>query len=159
MLVLSPHINLCFPNNQTSPFFVTGSSGRSGTSSGSVKPSFLSASIAASSLSSKPISERSNPSLSKSPISKESISISQPAFNASLLSAMTYALRWFAVRCANSMVGTLSNLSFLAARTRPCPAMMPPVSSISTGLLNPNSFIDAAIWATWASSCVRELEA
>jgi hypothetical protein len=44
-----------------------------------------------------------------------------------------------------------------AARMRPCPAMMLSFSSTSTGIVQPNSSIDFAIWSTWSSLCVRAL--
>jgi hypothetical protein len=46
-----------------------------------------------------------------------------------------------------------------AARMRPCPAMMPPSSSASTGFVQPHSRIDAAICAIWESLCVRAFRA
>jgi hypothetical protein len=53
--------------------------------------------------------------------------------------------------CASSITGTRSSPSFLAASTRPCPAMTPFSPSTSTGLVQPNSRMLAAICATWAS--------
>jgi CubicO group peptidase (beta-lactamase class C family) len=47
--------------------------------------------------------------------------------------------------------------SFRAASSRPWPARIPPCSSTSTELVHPNSTIDAAIWSTCASLCVRGL--
>ena len=44
-----------------------------------------------------------------------------------------------------------------AASSRPWPARMPPCSSTSTGLVQPNSTMLAAIWSTCASLCVRGL--
>src|SRR5437660_7099500 len=55
-------------------------------SSGSVRPWVLSANNSPSSNSSKPVRLRSNPASPSSPISSESISRSQPALSASLLS-------------------------------------------------------------------------
>jgi hypothetical protein len=53
------------------------------------------------------------------------------------------------------MHGTSSRPSKCAARTRPSPAIMPSSSSISTGLVKPNSRIEAAICATCWSLCVE----
>src|SRR6202040_1919244 len=53
------------------------------------------------------------------------------------------------------MHGTSSRPSKCAASTRPWPAIMPSSSSISTGLVKPNSPIEAAICATCWSLCVR----
>ena len=61
--------------------------------------------------------------------------------------------------CASSITGTRSSPSFLAASTRPCPAMMPFAPSTSTGFVQPNSRMLAAICATWASEWVRGLRA
>ena len=44
-----------------------------------------------------------------------------------------------------------------AASTRPWPAMMVSSLSINTGLVKPNSIIEAAIWATWSGEWVRAL--
>ena len=49
--------------------------------------------------------------------------------------------------------------SLRAPCRRPCPAIIPPCSSIRIGLVKPNSRIDAAICATWLSECVRLLRA
>ena len=58
-----------------------------------------------------------------------------------------------------SITGTRSSPSFLAASTRPCPAMIPSSPSTSTGLVQPNSLMLAAICATCASEWVRGLRA
>src|SRR5947209_20244957 len=50
---------------------------------------------------------------------------------------------------------TSSSPSKCAASTRQWPAIMPSSSSISTGLVKPNSRIEAAICATCWSLCVR----
>jgi DNA polymerase III epsilon subunit-like protein len=42
-----------------------------------------------------------------------------------------------------------------AASNRPWPARMPAFSSIRIGFVQPNSTIEAAIWSTCASLCVR----
>ncbi len=65
---------------------MTGCTGGSGASSGSVRPWVLSANSSPSSNSSKPVRLRSNPASPSSPISSESISRSQPALSASWLS-------------------------------------------------------------------------
>jgi hypothetical protein len=57
------------------------------------------------------------------------------------------------------MVGTAVMPICRAAITRPWPATMPPSSSTSTGLVNPNSRMLAAICATCSSLCVRLLRA
>src|SRR3954469_15701797 len=49
--------------------------------------------------------------------------------------------------------------SFCAASTRPWPAMIVPSSATSTGLVQPHSRIDDAIWLTCASLWVRALRA
>ena len=49
--------------------------------------------------------------------------------------------------------------SFCAASTRPCPAMMPPSSSIRTGVVQPHSLMLPAIWDTWVSECVLAFRA
>lgn len=85
--------------------------------------------------------------------------MSQPADSASRLSARTYARRCVGVRCANSMQGTSFIPSFRAASTRPCPAMMPFSPSTSTGFVQPNSRMLAAIWATCSSLWVRAFRA
>ena len=61
--------------------------------------------------------------------------------------------------CASSITGTCSSPSLRAASTRPCPAMMPLAPSTSTGFVQPNSRMLAAICATWASEWVRGLRA
>jgi hypothetical protein len=53
------------------------------------------------------------------------------------------------------MVGTSTRPSWRAAITRPWPAMMPRSPSTRTGLVKPNSRMDAAICATWAGEWVR----
>ena len=70
-----------------------------------------------------------------------------------------YARTCAGVRCAARITGTESSPSFCAASRRPWPAMTLPASSTRTGLSHPNSTIEAAIFATWSSSCVRALRA
>ena len=55
------------------------------------------------------------------------------------------------------MHGTDSIPSLIAALARPCPAMIVPSSSMRMGFVNPYSLMDAQIWATCSSECVREL--
>ena len=126
---------------------------------GLVRPASPSAiaSSRSSSVASKPIRSRSKPLVPEPASSAASSASSQPAFSASWLSASTYARFCASLRCASWITGTSSSPSFRAASTRPCPAMMPPCSSTSTGLVQPNSTIDAAIWATCASQWVRGL--
>ena len=70
-----------------------------------------------------------------------------PAFNASLLSAMMYARRCVSERPDRQIVGICAISSCRAAKTRPCPAIIPPFGSISTGFVKPNSLILPAISA------------
>jgi hypothetical protein len=46
-------------------------------------------------------------------------------------------------------IGGLFFLAFF--KTRPCPAIIPPASSTRTGVVQPHSLMEAAIWAIWAS--------
>ena len=62
-------------------------------------------------------------------------------------------------RCDSASVGTLFHPSSLAASTRPWPAMISPWSLTSTGLVNPNRSIEAAICLTCFLECVRALRA
>ena len=55
------------------------------------------------------------------------------------------------------MVGTAFQPSSFAASTRPWPAMISPSSEISTGLVNPNRSIEAAICLTCFLEWVRAL--
>lgn len=83
--------------------------------------------------------------------------MSQPAFRASLLSAMTYAFRSAADRCDSATVGTSLMPSSFAAMTRPCPAMISQSSLTSTGLVNPNRVMLSAICRTCFFEWVRAL--
>ena len=141
MLVLSPQSRRCSPNIHRSPNLVVGSSGRSGTASSSVRPSVGSDSKDSISLSSKPSKLISNSRSFNSSNSTLSISSSQPALRANLLSAMIYAFFCASVKCLRQMVGTLPNFSLFAAITRPCPAIIILSWSTRTGLVNPNSFM------------------
>jgi len=67
------------------------------------------------------------------------------------------AISYGSLRCSKRITGTSARLSLRAARSRPWPARMPPCSSTRTGLVQPNSTIDAAIWSTCTSECVRGL--
>ena len=60
-------------------------------------------------------------------------------------------------RCSNRITGTSASPSLRAASSRPWPARMPAFSSTRIGLVQPNSTIEAAIWSTCASLCVRGL--
>ena len=55
------------------------------------------------------------------------------------------------------MVGTSARPASFAARSRPCPAMMTPCSSIRIGLVKPNSLIEALICSSCRLGCVRAL--
>lgn len=57
----------------------------------------------------------------------------------------------------STMHGTVSIPSLIAALARPCPAMIVPPSSMRMGFVKPYSLMDAQIWATCSSECVREL--
>jgi hypothetical protein len=57
------------------------------------------------------------------------------------------------------MVGTSARPSLRAASRRPWPAITPASPSTSTGLVKPNSRMEAAICATCASEWVRALRA
>jgi hypothetical protein len=84
---------------------------------------------------------------------------SHPELSAIWLSARRSARAWASVRCASRIAGTEASPSRFAARTRPWPATRTPAASTSTGFTKPNSAIEAAICATWASLCVRALAA
>ena len=73
----------------TSPGTLTGAAGKSGTSSGSVKPAVRSAVSSASSSAEKPTRLMSKAIAARSFNSNANIASSQPAFNASWLSAST----------------------------------------------------------------------
>ena len=73
------------------------------------------------------------------------IDLSQPAFSAIRLSAITYARIWSSVRLSNRIVGTCSMPKSLAAATRPWPAMMVFLLLIRMGLVKPNCSMLAAI--------------
>ena len=57
------------------------------------------------------------------------------------------------------MHGTFSSPSSFAASNRPWPAMRPFLPSSRIGLVNPNSWMLAAVWATCSSEWVREFRA
>ena len=95
-MVVSPHSRRCSPKSQISPGLVTASSGTSGTSSSLASEEVSCSPKASSSFNSSsenPKISRLNSSSPSSFISSASISSSQPAFRAILLSAMTNAHR------------------------------------------------------------------
>ncbi len=143
----SPQVSRWAPSSHTSPGSVTWTSSSAGASSGSVNPA-LTEKMSMSSPAPKPVSSRLNPASRKSPSSSRSTSRSQPAFSASLLSARSSARFWAAVRPASTIVGTSSSPRTWAALRRPWPAMRPLCSSTRTGLVQPNSPIEATNCAT-----------
>ena len=89
-----------------------------------------------------------------SPSSIATMSKSQPLISARRLSARMYARRLASDRCSTNTHGTSVMPSACAASTRPCPAMIFPAASISTGLIKPNSRMLALSCAICASLCV-----
>jgi hypothetical protein len=77
--------------------------------------------------------------------------------NRHLVSAITRARRCDSDRCRSTMTGISSIPSLRAARTLACPARMPSSPSTKTGFVQPNSLIEAAIWATCSRLWVRGL--
>jgi hypothetical protein len=136
--LLSPQATRCGPSCQISPACDTATSAISGTSSSSVKPASTRESAIASSLAEKPSAERSAPMLERSASSRLSISASQPAFRAILLSARTNCLRSNSVKSRNTTTGASANPSLRAAASRPRPAMMSPASLIRIGFEKPD---------------------
>ena len=64
-----------------------------------------------------------------------------------LLSASRSAFFWAELSPSSVIVGTSARPSSLAARRRPWPAISTPPSSIKTGFVNPNSWIDRTSWS------------
>ena len=93
----------------------------------------------------------------RSPNSSFRRSRSQLAPSAILLSASLSARFFPSVNPASTMVGTSARPASFAARSRPCPAMMTPCSSIRIGLVKPNSLIEALICSSCRLGCVRAL--
>ena len=126
----------------------------SSASSGPISPPAI-ASSRSSSVASKLTRSRSKFSSLSHASSCASSSSLRPACRASWLSAIRYARFCASLRCSNRITGTSASPSLRAASSRPWPARMPAFSSIRIGLVHPNSTIDAAIWSTCASLCVR----
>ena len=141
-----------------SPFSTNGSN--SAALSTSKSSSFTSSSDAnksASSFSSNPVMERSNPSSCSSCISTDSSSSSQPASNAIRLSARMYAFFCASVRWSAYTHGTSVMPSSFAAMMRPCPARTLYSLSIMTGLTNPNSRREERSFRICSLLCVLAL--
>ena len=159
MSVESPHMTRWSPKIQTSPVTLTGSGAAdagasSGTSLGGSSSGWSNWSI---SRSEKPMTERSKSRSSSEASSVRSMSLSQTAFSAIRLSAITYALFCSWLNPVIHTQGTLGRLSSNAANRAPCPASTVPVSSITTGLVKPNSDMLRAICCTCSGLCVFEL--
>src|SRR5579885_759773 len=160
--VASPHSNRCCPMTHRSPATVTTFSCSSGTASSSVSPVLVCsgpARISSISSSVKPTRSKSNSSSFNDSNSTRSISSSHPALRARRLSARTSARRWVSVRWSRTMTGTSVIFNLRAAARRAWPAMIIPSAPTRIGLVQPNSAMLAATWATCSSVCVRALRA
>ena len=67
---------------------------------------------------------------------------------------MRYARRCSSVRWSSTITGASVSPSCAAARMRPWPAITSPSPATSTGTVQPNFAIDAAIFATWSAPWV-----
>ena len=84
-------------------------------------------------------------------------SLSHPASSANLLSAIIYARFCSSVKFSINKQGTSFIPSFFAPNILPCPAITFRSPSTNTGLINPNSFMDLAIFSICSSECVLAL--
>ena len=122
--------------------------GSPGASSGSVLPSGVECtSSPVNCCLSKPSSDRSKFFSASALTFAANRSLSQGEFVSSL-SAMQYAERISCVQPTATRHGTEAMPICFAARSRPCPAITPPSSSIRTGIVQPHFCIERTILAT-----------